>query len=338
MEDTNKNMRRVHVVLLAVAVIAAFVLYNSAYVIDETEQVVITQFGRIVGDAKKTPGLKFKVPFIQTVNYFPKNLLEWDGDPGQIPTKDKTYIWVDTFARWRISDPIVYFQTVKDEFSGLKRLDDIIDPATRDLISAYSLVESVRNTDRPMDTFDAIQGQAIQAQAIQGLEADKESEEPSKRMVRYRVDLGRAEIARQIEKQAREKLADFGIQVVDVKIKRINYIDSVRSSVYGRMIAERNQIAEKFRAEGQGEASNIRGEKERELQVIKSQAYKQAQEIKGNADAEATRVYAGAYGQDPEFYAFVKTMELYKDTLEKNSTVILSTDSDLMKYFKKSSD
>jgi membrane protease subunit HflC len=240
---------------------------------------------------------------------------------------------VDTFARWRISDPIVYFQTVKDEFSGLKRLDDIIDPAMRDLISAYSLVESVRNTDRPMDTFDAIQGQAIQ-----GLEGDKEGEEPPKRMVRYRVDLGRAEIARQIEKQAREKLADFGIQVVDVKIKRINYIDSVRSSVYGRMIAERNQIAEKFRAEGQGEASNIRGEKERELQVIKSQAYKQAQEIKGNADAEATRIYAGAYGQDPEFYAFVKTMELYKNTLEKNSTVILSTDSDLMKYFKKSSD
>ncbi|HKL82646.1 MAG TPA: protease modulator HflC [Desulfobacter sp.] len=327
MEGTNKNMGKVHVVLLAVAVIAAVVLYNSAYVIDETEQVVITQFGRIVGDAKKTPGLKFKVPFIQKVNYFPKNLLEWDGDQGQIPTKDKKYIWVDTFARWRISDPIVYFQTVKDEFSGLKRLDDIIDPAMRDLISAYPLVESVRNTDRPMDTFDAIQGQEA-----------TEGEETPKRMVRYRVDLGRAEIARQIEKQAREKLADFGIQVVDVKIKRINYIDSVRSSVYGRMIAERNQIAEKFRAEGQGEASNIRGEKERELQVIKSQAYKQAQEIKGNADAEATRVYAGAYGQDPEFYAFVKTMELYKNTLEKNSTVILSTDSDLMKYFKKSSD
>ncbi|MCW8799727.1 MAG: protease modulator HflC [Desulfobacter sp.] len=326
MEGTNKNMGRVNVFLLAVAVIAAVVLYNSAYVIDETEQVVITQFGRIVGDAKKTPGLKFKVPFIQKVNYFPKNLLEWDGDPGQIPTKDKKYIWVDTFARWRISDPIVYFQTVKDEFSGLKRLDDIIDPAMRDLISAYPLVESVRNTDRPMDTFDVIQGQEV-----------KEGEETPKRMVRYRVDLGRAEIARQIEKQAREKLADFGIQVVDVKIKRINYIDSVRSSVYDRMIAERNQIAEKFRAEGQGEASNIRGEKERDLQVIKSQAYKQAQEIKGKADAEATRIYAGAYGQDPEFYAFVKTMELYKNTLEKNSTVILSTDSDLMKYFKKSS-
>ncbi|WP_462268189.1 protease modulator HflC [Desulfobacter sp.] len=328
MEGTNKNMGRVHVVLLAVAVIAAVVLYNSAYVIDETEQVVVTQFGRIMGDAKKTPGLKFKMPFIQKVNYFPKNLLEWDGDPGQIPTKDKKYIWVDTFARWRISDPIVYFQTVKDEFSGLKRLDDIIDPAMRDLISAYPLVESVRNTDRPMDTFEIIQGQ----------QEATEGEEPPKRMVRYRVDLGRAEIARQIEKQARQKLADFGIQVVDVKIKRINYIDSVRSSVYGRMIAERNQIAEKFRAEGQGEASNIRGEKERDLQVIKSQAYKQAQEIKGNADAEATRIYAAAYGQDPEFYAFVKTMELYKNTLEKNSTVILSTDSDLMKYFKNSLD
>lgn len=326
MEDTNNNMGRVPAVLLGIVIIAAFVLYNSAYVIDETEQVVITQFGRIVGDAKTTPGLKFKVPFIQKVNYFPKILLEWDGDPGQIPTKDKTYIWVDTFARWRISDPVVYFQTVKDEFSALKRLDDIIDPAMRDLISAYPLVESVRNTDRPMDTFDA----------IQGLEA-KEGEDSPKRKVRYQVDLGRAEIARQIEKQASEKLAEFGIQVEDVKIKRINYIDSVRSSVYDRMIAERNQIAEKFRAEGKGEASNIRGEKERELQVVKSQAYKQAQEIKGKADAQAAKIYAAAYGKDPEFYAFVKTMDLYQKTLEKDSTVILSTDSELMKYFKESS-
>ena len=326
MEDTNTNTGRVSTVFLAIAVIAVLVLYNSAYVIDETKQVVITQFGRIVGDAKKISGLKFKIPFIQKVNYFPKNLLEWDGDPGQIPTKDKTYIWVDTFARWRISDPIVYFQTVKDEFSALKRLDDIIDPAMRDLISAYPLVESVRNTDRSMDTFDAIQGQESQ-----------EGQETSKRMVRYNVDLGRAEIARQIEKQAREKLTDFGIEVVDVKIKRINYIDSVRSSVYDRMIAERNQIAEKFRAEGQGEASNIRGEKERDLQVIKSQAYKQAQEIKGKADAQAIRIYAAAYGQDPEFYAFLKTMELYKTALAQDSTVILSTDSELMKYFKESS-
>ncbi len=316
----NSRMNNIKVGILAAVAVVVMSIFGSAYVVDETEQVVVTQFGRIVGDAVKEPGLKFKIPFIQKANYFPKNLLEWDGDPGQVPTKDKTYIWVDTFARWKISDPIIYFQTVKDEFSGLKRLDDIIDPAMRDLISAYPLVESVRNTDRPMDTFDAV-----------GTGSDGANK---KRMVRYKVDLGRAEIAQQIEKQAREKLTEFGIEVVDVKIKRINYIDSVRRSVYDRMIAERNQIAEKFRAEGKGEASNIRGGKEKELQVIKSEAYREAQTIKGKADAKATRIYAEAYGQDPEFYAFLKTMELYKATLEKDSTLVLSTDSELMKYLK----
>lgn len=322
--DSNNSMNNFKVGVVAVIGLLIMVAYGSAYVVDETEQVVITQFGRIVGDAKTEPGLKFKWPFIQVANYFPKNLLEWDGDPGQVPTKVKTYIWVDTFARWRISDPILYFQTVKDELSGLRRLDDIIDPAMRDLISAYPLVESVRNTDRPMDTSEAIGTGA--------------SSENKKRLVRYKVDLGRAEIARQIEKQASEKLADFGIEVVDVKIKRINYIDSVRRSVYDRMIAERNQIAEKFRAEGQGEASNIRGGKEKDLQVIKSGAYREAQTIKGKADAKATQIYAQAYGQDPEFYAFLKTMELYKVTLEKDSTMVLSTDSELMKYLKGSGD
>ena len=316
----NSRMNNIKIGILAAVAIVVMLFFGSAYVVDETEQVVVTQFGRIVGDAVKEPGLKFKIPFIQKANYFPKNLLEWDGDPGQVPTKDKTYIWVDTFARWKISDPIVYFQTVKDEFSGLKRLDDIIDPAMRDLISAYPLVESVRNTDRSMDTFEAI-----------GSGNDGSNK---KRMVRYKVDIGRAQIAEQIEKQAREKLAEFGIEVVDVKIKRINYIDSVRRSVYDRMIAERNQIAEKFRAEGKGEASNIRGEKEKQLQVIKSEAYREAQAIKGKADAKATQVYAEAYGQDPEFYAFLKTMELYKSTLEKDSTMVLSTDSELMKYLK----
>jgi membrane protease subunit HflC len=320
----NSRMNNIKVGILAAVAVVIMLIFGSAYVVDETEQVVVTQFGRIVGDAVTEPGLKFKMPFIQKANYFPKNLLEWDGDPGQVPTKDKTYIWVDTFARWKISDPIIYFQTVKDEFSGLKRLDDIIDPAMRDLVSAYPLVESVRNTDRPMDTFDAI------GTGSEG--ANK------KRMVRYKVDLGRAEIAEQIEKQAREKLAEFGIEVVDVKIKRINYIDSVRRSVYDRMIAERNQIAEKFRAEGKGEASNIRGGKEKELQVIKSEAYRDAQTIKGEADAEATQIYADAYGKDPEFYAFLKTMELYKATLEKDSTMILSTDSELMKYLKGSNE
>lgn len=318
--------------ILAVIGLAIILVYGSAYVVDETEQVVVTQFGRIVGEPKITPGLKFKVPFIQKANKLPKILLEWDGDPGQIPTKDKTYIWVDTFARWRISDPITYFQTVKDEFNAIKRLDEIIDPAMRNLISSYSLVESVRNTARPMDTFEAFAGTANDA-GLAG-QANKVEEEAPKRIVRYKVNMGREKIARQIEKQAREKLSEFGIEVVDVKIKRINYVDRVRQSVYDRMVAERNQIAEKFRAEGRGEASNIRGEKQRDLQVIKSEAYRTAQSIKGKADAEATMIYADAYGQDPEFYAFLKTMELYKEALEKDSTMVLSTDSELMKYFK----
>jgi len=311
--------------ILAVIGVLIVLLYGSAYVVDETEQVVVTQFGRIVGEPVRSPGLKFKIPFIQKANILPNILLEWDGDPGQIPTKDKTYIWVDTFARWRISDPIIYFQTVKDEFNALKRLDEIIDPAMRNMISSYSLVESVRNTARPMDTFEAFAGNDEQGNA---------QEEKNKRMVRYKVNMGREKIARSIEKQAREKLSEFGIEVVDVKVKRINYVDRVRQSVYDRMVAERNQIAEKFRAEGRGEASNIRGEKERDLQVIKSEAYRTAQSIKGKADAEASRIYAEAYGQDPDFYAFIKTMELYKQALEKDSTMVLSTDSELMRYLK----
>lgn len=246
---------------------------------------------------------------------FPKNLLTWDGDPGQVPTKDKTYIWVDTFARWKIVDPIKYFQTVNNELAGLERLDDIIDPAMRNLVTSYPLVESVRNSDRPMETFESVVDE-------------------NRKRVWYKINLGRDEITRRIVKQASGKLAQFGIELVDVKIKRINYIENVRQAVYNRMIAERNQIAEKYRAEGMGEASNIRGEKEKELQVIKSQAYKDSQKLKGDADATATKIYADAYGKDPDFYAFVKTMEVYKETMNKDSTLILSTDSDFMKYFK----
>jgi modulator of FtsH protease HflC len=317
------NAQQIKVLGVAVLVILAVVVYDAAFIVDETEQVVITQFGRITGKPVVEPGLNFKVPFIQKTNYFAKNLLEWDGSPGQIPTRDKTYIWVDTFARWRITDPLTYFETVKDEFSALKRLDDLIDPATRNLISSYPLAEIVRNTDRPMDTFEGF-----------GADTEAKLEEEAPRKIRYTVNLGRDEITRLIVAQAKEKLEEFGIELVDVKIKRINYIDSVRRSVYDRMIAERNQIAEKFRAEGRGEASNIRGEKEKDLQVIKSEAYKTAQTTKGKADAEAAGIYAAAYGKDPEFYAFLKTMDLYSQALEKDSTLILSTDSDLMKFMK----
>lgn len=302
--------------IVLVGIAAGIVLvYSAAYVVDETEQVVITQFGRVVGQPVTEPGLKFKLPFFQVANFFPKNLLTWDGDPGQINTKDKTYIWVDTFARWKIVDPIKYFQTVNNEMAAIERLDDIIDPAMRNLVTSYPLVESVRNTSRPMDTFESVVDE-------------------NRKRDQYKIDLGRDEITKRIVEQAKGKLAQFGIELVDVKIKRINYIENVRQAVYNRMIAERNQIAEKYRAEGQGEASNIRGEKEKELQVIKSQAYKDSQKLKGEADATAIQIYADAYGSDPDFYAFLKTMEVYKKTMGKDSTLVLSTDSDFMKYFK----
>ncbi len=302
------------IVLIAAAAVIVLV-FASAYVVDETEQVVITQFGKMVDEPVTTPGLNFKIPFIQKATFFPKNLLTWDGDPGQVPTKDKTYIWVDTFARWKIVDPVKYFQTVNNEFAALERLDDIIDPAMRNLVTSYPLVESVRNSSRSMDTFEFVA-------------------EESRKRIQYKINLGRDEITKRIVAQARAKLAPFGIELVDVKIKRINYIENVRQAVYNRMIAERNQIAEKYRAEGKGEASNIRGEKEKELQVIKSQAYKTSQILKGEADAKATQIYADAYSVDPDFYEFLKAMDVYKATMTKESTLILSTDSDFMKYFK----
>ena len=302
-------------VILVVAVVAILFVFTAAYVVDETEQVVVTQFGKVVGQPKTEPGLYFKIPFIQNATYFPKNLLEWDGDPGQIPTLDKTYIWVDTFARWRIIDPITFFQTVNNTTSARGRLDDIIDPAVRNLITENKLIETVRKTNRVLDTYEI------------GLEDIKKR--PS-----YKITTGREKITKQILEQAQPKLAKFGIELVDVKIKRINYVEQVRDSVYGRMIAERKQIAEKFRSEGKGEARKILGEKERDLKRITSEAYRTAQEIKGKADAESTKLYAEAYGVDPDFYSFIKTLEIYDDALGKDSSLVLSTDSEFFKYLK----
>jgi membrane protease subunit HflC len=299
-----------------VAVIA-FIIYGAAYTVDETEQAVVTQFGRIVGDPKTDPGLKFKIPFIQTANYFNKNLLEWDGDPGQIPTLDKTFIWVDTFARWKIVDPIKFFQTVNNRFNAIGKLNDIIDPAVRNFITSHHLIEAVRSSNRELDIEEI------------GLE-----QAARRTRVYFQIDVGRQKITQGILEQAQPKLTPFGIELVDVKIKRINYVEEVRKSVYGRMIAERNQIAEKFRSEGKGEAQKIRGEKERDLQEIESEAFKKAQRIKGAADAEATIIYAEAYGKDPEFYSFVQTLEIYRETLSENSSLVLSTDSEFLKYLK----
>lgn len=302
---------------IIIAVLAVILVVSSAYVVDETEQVVVTQFGKVIGTPKKQPGLYFRIPFFQVANYFPKNLLEWDADPGQIPTLEKTYIWVDTFARWKITDPIKFFQTVNNTVSALGRLDDIIDPAVRNFITSYRLIETVRNTNRKLDTFEI------------GREDEAESPRPT-----YRVETGREKITRGILRQAQPKLTPFGIDLVDVKIKRINYVEEVQKSVFGRMIAERKQIAEKFRSEGKGESRKILGEKERELKRITSEAYREAQEIKGKADAESTRLYAQAYGVDPEFYSFVQTLEIYKEVLDKDNSLILSTDSEFLKYFK----
>jgi membrane protease subunit HflC len=306
-------------IILVVAVVVILIGFASAYIVDETEQVVVTQFGKVVGKTKVEPGLYFKVPFIQNTTYFPKNLLEWDGDPGQIPTLDKTYIWVDTFARWRIVDAIKFFQTVNNTTSAQGRLDDIIDPAVRNLITENKLIETVRKSNRELDTYEI------------GLEDIKER-------VSYKIKTGREEITNKILKQAQPKLQKFGIEIVDVKIKRINYVEEVRDSVYSRMIAERKQIAEKFRSEGQGEARKILGEKERDLKKITSEAYREAQVIKGKADAESTKLYAEAFGLDSEFYSFTKTLEIYNEALDKETSIVLSTDSDLFKYLKRYSD
>jgi len=307
-------MKNKGILIVIVIAAAAILVYNAAYTVDETEQVIITQFGRIVGTPKTDPGLRFKVPFIQRANYFAKNLLDWDGDPGQIPTLDKTFIWVDTFARWKITDPIKFFQTVNNQFSAVGKLNDIIDPAVRNFITSHSLIEAVRKSSRLLDTSDVEVEDRIRTS--------------------YAVTVGREKITQGILKQAQPKLAQFGIELVDVKIKRINYVEQVRKSVYGRMIAERKQIAEKYRSEGKGEAQKILGERERDLQEITSEAYRTAQEIKGKADAEATIIYADAYGVDPQFYSFVQTLEIYDQSLDEKNTLILSTDSEFLKYLK----
>ena len=303
--------------IIIAVILAAVLFYDAVYTVDETEQVVITQFGRIIGEPKVTPGLKFKLPFLQKANRFHKNLLDWDGDPGQIPTLDKTFIWVDVFARWKIVEPITFFQTVNNRFNAIGKLNDIIDPAVRNAITSHRLISAVRNTNRVMDTAEIGREDETQPQSNY-----------------YSIDIGRAEITKGILEQARPKLAAFGIELVDVKLKRINYVEQVRKSVYGRMIAERKQIAEKFRSEGKGEARKILGEKERDLKRITSEAYKTAQEIKGEADAKATAIFAEAFSADPEFYSFIKTLEIYGEALEKDSELILTTDSEFFKYLK----
>ncbi len=314
-------MKKFPVVIIVGLFILIVLVSSSVFTVDATEQAIILQFGEPVGNPinvnGKEAGLHFKIPFIQTVVSFDNRVLEWDGDENQIPTSDKKYIWVDTFARWRIADPLKFYQSVRSEITAQSRLDDIIDSATRNYISEQLLIDAVRNTNRKMETTLAEQVSFGTETAAQNIAA------------------GREKIMQLILKKAAESMPAFGIELLDVRIKRVNYIQEVRQKVYERMISERKRIAEKFRSEGQGKKAEIDGERQKELQKITSEAYRTAQEVKGKADAEATRIYANAYNKDPEFYSFIQTLDTYKSTIGNNSTLILNTDSDFLKYFKK---
>ncbi len=309
------NKKIIYVGVLGV--LALVLLMGSLFVVDETEQAIKLQFGRPIGEPITTAGLNFKLPFIQDVRTFDKRVLEWDGDENQIPTSDKKYIHVDTFGRWRIIDPLKFLQSVRgDELLAQSRLDDIVDSATRNFISENLLLEAVRNSNREMQTTIEEQG-SIGTQRIV-----------------LKIEKGREQITEEILKKAAQAMPEFGIELLDVRIKRINYIEEVREKVYERMISERKRIAEKSRSEGQGRKAEIDGERQKEFQRISSEAYREAQKIKGRGDAEATRIYANSFGRDPSFYSFIETLESYKKTMNSNTTLILNTNSEYLKFIK----
>jgi modulator of FtsH protease HflC len=293
-------------------------LYFQVY---EGQQAIVLQFGRPVGDTITAPGLHMKIPFIQEVRRFDRRLLIWDGDPNQIPTKGREFIWIDTTARWRIADARKFLENVATEEGAQSRLDDIIDSVVRDQVSGSELVELVRSS-----TWEVPQGEALEAAT-----AEQEQE------LKKQISRGREEITRTILAEARKVIPQYGIELVDVRIKRLNYIESVREKVYARMISERKRIAAQFRSEGEGESAEILGTMEKELRQIRSTAYRRAQEIRGKADAEATRVYGEAFSRDPEFFAFSRTLEAYKEAQTPDSVMILTTDSDYYRYLKNAS-
>lgn len=301
------------VMVLLAAVVVLIVLSGTVFVVSETQQVVLTQFGKPVGEAILTPGLRFKIPFIQKAHFFEKRFLEWNGDANEVPTKDKRFLLVDTYARWRITDPLKFFQRLQNERGALSRLDDIIDGETRNAVANHVVMEIVRSTNREVQ-----------------MDSDLTDDEQTTTL--ETVKTGRLDIQAIILKESQKRTSDLGIEILDVRFKRINYNREVQRTVYQRMIAERTRIAERFRSEGLGESARIRGEKERELKFIESGAFREAEEIKGRADAEATNIYAAAYNRDPEFYQFYKTMEIYPVTLDKDAWLVLTTDSDFFRY------
>ena len=301
-------------------------LFGGAFTVDQTEQVVLTQFGRPVGaainahDGPNGAGLHFKLPLIQTVNRFEKRILEWDGPPSEMTTRDKLFIVVDTFARWRIADPLKYFQSLRDERSAVSRLDDILGSETRNVVARHDLIEVVRSDkDRVAEKEDSIDEPGQSAATLAP------------------IHFGRRSLEREILAAAQPKVTLWGIELLDVRIKRLNYKSGVIEKIYERMSSERMQIAERFRSQGAGEAAKIEGKKEKDLQKIESEAYLKVQEIMGEADATASEVYASAYASSPkaaEFYSFVKTLETYRETLGRDATLVLTTDSDFFRLLK----
>lgn len=310
-----KNVKQIVLLVLAGALV--LLALDGMYTVDETEQVIITQFGAPVGQAVVTPGLKFKIPFIQKVNSFDKRFLEWDGDQNQVPTKDKKFIFVDSYARWQITDPLQFFRRLRDERGAQSRIDDILDGETRNAVASHELVEIVRSTNREPD---------LSAEIYEMVEDSLES-----------ISYGRAHIQDIILNEANARAADLGIAILDFRFKRINYVEDVRRTVYDRMISERRRIADEFRSEGQGEASRISGEKDRELLTIQSEAFRQSEEIRGRADAQAASIYNAAFNRSAstrDFYEFLKAMEAYRGSFDGNTTIILSTDTEFYKYLK----
>lgn len=313
--------------LWVIAGLLAFVLFNAFYTVGEAQQVILTQFGKPVKEPVTEAGLKMKVPFIQEVNRIDKRVLPWDGSPSDMPTKDKLYISVDLFARWRIVDPLAYFLRLRDERSALSRLDDILGSETRNAIAKHELIEIVRTTKGRVPLKDAT------------LVENKADRAGTNNVVGSLVPIqkGRVLVEQEIYKAAAEKLKVFGVELLDIRFKRINYNASVEPKIYERMISERRQIAERFRSEGNGEAARIRGNMTRDLNRIQSEAYRQVEDIRGKGDAEATEIYAKAYNQSQaaaDFYAFTRTLEAYQAVMTSDTSLILSTDSDIFRLLK----
>jgi len=307
------------VVFLLILVAGVIVLASSAYTLDEAEQAIIVQLGAPVGEPVTEPGLHFKLPFVQEVRRFDKRLISWDGDPNQIPTRGEQFISVDTTARWRIADPLLFMQRVQNERGATLRLNDILDSVVRDHISATDLVEIVRSKDWQVSREDIERAQAA---------------ETDEQILLQKVSTGREELVRSILEKAQEQMPSYGIELVDIRIKRINYVEAVEQRVFERMIAERQRIAEQFRSEGQGRAAEIDGDTQRQLALIQSEAARRAELIRGEADAEATRIYNEAFGADPEFFAFFRTLESYSRSLGGKTTLMLGNETDYLRYLK----